>query len=338
MRAIDVHVHVPRQPGLKEFGIEQGLRTMFRMREDPPDPDGMAKIYRDLDVLAVIFSVDSQTATGDVPDSNDYVAEIASAHPEQFIGFASVDPHKGEQAVEELERAVGELGLKGLKLHPIHQAFFPSDEAFRPLFDKCEELGVPVLIHSGYAAAGAGTPGGGGFKLKYARPIPCIDDLAADHPDLTIIMAHPAWPWVDEQVAVAPPQAERLHRPVRMGAAVHPTGTHPRGEHTPAGQGAVRFRLPVHAAVEMAARVRRPRNAGRAEAKSPAGQRQAGAWAVARVRVNRGGQQLTPFRPGPLKRPRGPFVGARGPSAVRTRDERIRVLHLWVLGFRRLMA
>ena len=151
--------------------------------------------------------MDSQTATGDVPDTNDYVAEIASSHPDQFIGFASVDPHKGEWAVEEVERSVSELGLKGLKLHPIHQAFFPSDEAFRPLFDKCEELGVPVLIHSGYAAAGAGTPGGGGFKLKYARPIPYIDDLAADHPDLTIIMAHPAWPWVDEQVAVA------LHKP-----------------------------------------------------------------------------------------------------------------------------
>ena len=192
---------------MEEFGIEEGLRAMFRMRDDPPDPDGMAKIYRDLDVLGVIFSVDSQSATGDVPDTNDYVAEISSSHPEQFIGFASVDPHKGEWAVEEVERSVRELGLKGLKLHPIHQAFFPSDEAFRPLFDKCEELGVPVLIHSGYAAAGAGTPGGGGFKLKYARPIPYVDDLAADHPDLTIIMAHPAWPWVDEQVAVA------LHKP-----------------------------------------------------------------------------------------------------------------------------
>ena len=207
MRAIDIHAHVPREPGLEEFGIEQGLRAMFRMRESPPDPAGMAETYRDLDVLAVIFSVDSQTATGDVPDSNDYVAEIAARHPEQFIGFASVDPHKGEWAVKELERSVKELGLKGLKLHPIHQAFFPNDDAFRPLFDMCEELGVPVLIHSGYAAAGAGTPGGGGFRLKYARPIPYIDDLAADHPDLTIIMAHPAWPWVDEQVAVA------LHKP-----------------------------------------------------------------------------------------------------------------------------
>ena len=207
MRAIDVHVHVPRQPGLEELGMEEGLRAMFRMREDPPDPDGMAKVYRDLDVLGVIFSVDSQTATGDVPDTNDYVAEIVASHPDQFIGFASVDPHKGEWAVEEMERSVTELGLKGLKLHPIQQAFFPSDEAFRPLFDKCEELGVPVLIHSGYAAAGAGTPGGGGFKLKFARPIPYMDDLAAEHPDLTIIMAHPAWPWVDEQVAVA------LHKP-----------------------------------------------------------------------------------------------------------------------------
>ena len=202
-------------------------------------------------------------------------------------GFASVDPHKGEQAVDELERAVSELGLKGLKLHPIHQAFFPSDDAFRPLFDKCEELGVPVLIHSGYAAAGAGTPGGGGFKLKYARPIPYIDDLAADHP-----ADHHHGP---PRLAVGrraggggPPQAERLHRSVRLGAAVHPPGTHPRGEHTPAGQGAIRLRLPVHAAVEMAARVRGTRNAGRAEAKSPAGQRQARAWAVARVRVNWG--------------------------------------------------
>ncbi len=207
MRAIDIHAHVPREPGLEEIGIEQGLRAMFRMRESPPDPAGMAETYRDLDVLAVIFSVDSQTATGDVPDSNDYVAEIAAWHPEQFIGFASVDPHKGEWAVKELERSVKELGLKGLKLHPIHQAFFPNDDAFRPLFDMCEQLKAPVLIHSGYAAAGAGTPGGGGFRLKYARPVPYIDDLAADHPDLTIIMAHPAWPWVDEQVAVA------LHKP-----------------------------------------------------------------------------------------------------------------------------
>ena len=135
------------------------------------------------------------------------MAEIARAYPDQFIGFATVDPWKGMAAVEELERSVAELGLRGLKLHPIHQAFYPNDTRFYPLYKKCQALGVPLLVHSGFAAAGAGQPGGMGFKLKYARPIPGFDDIAADFPDLTIIMAHPAWPWIDEQVAVA------LHKP-----------------------------------------------------------------------------------------------------------------------------
>ena len=51
--------------------------------------------------------------------------------------------------------------------------------------------------------AGAGTRGGLGFKLKYGRPIPELDDIAADFPELTIISAHPAWPWQDEQLALA---------------------------------------------------------------------------------------------------------------------------------------
>ncbi|MCE2464202.1 MAG: amidohydrolase [Dehalococcoidia bacterium] len=93
-------------------------------------------------------------------------------------------------------------GAKGLKLHPVHQAFFPNDTHFYPLYEKASELGVPVLFHSGFAGAGAGTPGGSGLKLKYSAPIPCIDDVAADFPELTVIMAHPAWPWTDEQIAV----------------------------------------------------------------------------------------------------------------------------------------
>ena len=207
MRAIDVHVHVPREPGLADYRIEAGVRRMFRMSEPPPDADGMAAIYRELDVFGVIFSVDAQTTHGDPADSNDYVAGIVKAHPEQFMGFATVDPWKGEAAVAELERAVTELGLRGLKLHPIHQAFFPDDRRIYPLYEKCAELGVPVIMHSGYGAAGAGEPGGLGLKLKHAKPIPHFDDMAADHPDLTIIMAHPAWPWVEEQIAVA------LHKP-----------------------------------------------------------------------------------------------------------------------------
>ena len=207
MRAIDMHVHVPRQPGLPEIEIEQHLRNYFRVKDEPEDADEMAAKYRELDVLGVIFSVDTETSTGEKPDSNDYVADIVKKYPDQFIGFATVDPWKGKAAVLEVERSVRELGLKGLKLHPIHQAFFPNDTRFYPLYEKCADLGVPVLLHSGFGAAGAGMPGGGGLKLKYAAPIPGIDDVAADFPNLTIIMAHPAWPWIEEQIAVT------LHKP-----------------------------------------------------------------------------------------------------------------------------
>jgi len=203
MKAIDIHAHIPRMPGLSEYGIEPGLRQMFRMTDESISIEKMVETYRAIDTMAVIFSVDAETETGDLPDPNDYVAQIVESYPDVFVGFCSVDPRKGKAAVEELERSVLSLGLRGLKLHPIHQAFFPDDPAFIPLFAKAEELGIPVLMHSGYAAAGANAPGGGGFELAYSRPIPHVDSLAARHPDLTIIMAHPAWPWIQEQVAVA---------------------------------------------------------------------------------------------------------------------------------------
>ena len=165
------------------------------MKEPPVDADDMAKKYKEWDILGLIFSVDTEITTGETPDTNDYVSDIVKKYPDQFVGFSTVDPWKGKLAVLELERSVTKLGLRGLKLHPIHQAFFPNDPNFYPLYRKCVELDVPVLFHTGFAAAGAGYPGGAGFKLKYSAPIPGIDDIAADFPDLTIIMAHPSWPW-----------------------------------------------------------------------------------------------------------------------------------------------
>ena len=61
---------------------------------------------------------------------------------------------------------------------------------------------MPILFHGGMAAAGAGTPGGMGIKLKYSQPI-AIDEVAADFPELKIISAHPTWPWTAESLAIA---------------------------------------------------------------------------------------------------------------------------------------
>ena len=82
------------------------------------------------------------------------------------------------------------------------QAFYPDDRDVYPLYAAIEELGVPALFHSGQTGIGAGTRGGGGIRLKYSNPL-LLDDVAVDFPDLTIIIAHPSFPWQDEALAVA---------------------------------------------------------------------------------------------------------------------------------------
>jgi hypothetical protein len=113
-----------------------------------------------------------------------------------------IDPWRGREALREAERSLTTLGLMGLKFQATAQAFFPDDHRFYPLYDLCRSLGKAVQFHSGTTGFGAGTPGGMGLKLKYCRPIPHLDDVAADFPDLTIIACHPSWPWQDEMIAV----------------------------------------------------------------------------------------------------------------------------------------
>ena len=207
MKAIDMHVHIPRQPGLEKSDMEQTLRNYFKLGESVEDVENMAKRYESMDMMGVLVSINSETSTGEKGDSNDYISEIVTSYPGRFIGFAAIDPWQGKASVEELERAVKDLSLRGLKLHPVQQAFHPNDEKFYPLYEKAMELNIPVLFHSGMAASGSGMAGGGGMKLKYSAPIPGMDDVAADFPHLTVIMAHPGWPWIEEQIAAA------LHKP-----------------------------------------------------------------------------------------------------------------------------
>ena len=201
MRAIDVHVHVPEPPGDPAARERQKMAGYFKAAKLPQSPEEMFETYESLDLMAVIFAIDAETRSGDRFVGNEYVASVVEKYPHRFVGFASVDPWKGEMAIRELERAVKELGLRGLKLHPTSQAFFPNDQRFYPLWAKCSELGVPVVFHTGQTGVGAGSPGGAGMKLKYSQPL-LIDDVAADFPDLTIIMAHPAVPWQEEQLSI----------------------------------------------------------------------------------------------------------------------------------------
>ncbi|MBI4307803.1 MAG: amidohydrolase [Chloroflexi bacterium] len=204
-RAIDIHVHPPIEPGRPPPRYQDYMDRFFKSGPRP-NAEEMAALYQELDLLGVLLATNAESTMGDPPVRNEWVAELVARYPDRFIGFCAVDVWQGKKAVRELERAVKELGLKGLKLHPMMQEFFPNDRQVYPIYEKCVELGVPVLFHSGTTVVGAGMPGGGGIRLKYGRPI-YVDDVAVDFPDLTIILAHPSVPWHDEQLAIA------LHKP-----------------------------------------------------------------------------------------------------------------------------
>lgn len=119
-----------------------------------------------------------------------------------LIPFGSVDPARGTAGVRTARRLVESHGVRGFKFHPSLQGFRPDDRRHYPLYSELEALGVPALFHTGQTGIGSGLPGGRGIKLRYSDPM-LLDDVAADFPGLTIIMAHPSVPWQDAAIAVA---------------------------------------------------------------------------------------------------------------------------------------
>jgi len=193
--AIDVHVHL--HTGVQD----QALKDAQQVFKADSQTETVLDFYRSRNLAGVIFDVDKETSTGQKID-NSAVAEMAAASNGRLVGFASVDPWKGRAALEELERCAA-LGLRGLKVQPITQQFHLGDPQFAPLWDFCQAHQWPLMVHTGTTGIGAGSPGGRGLKLKFGRPIPDLDDVAADFPGLTVIAAHFGWPWHLELMAIA---------------------------------------------------------------------------------------------------------------------------------------
>ncbi len=121
------------------------------------------------------------------------VRDFVQAHPDRFIGFTAVHPDRPvRQNLERLDRAVNEMGLRGVKLNPA-SGFYPNDEKLYPVYERAADMDLPVVIHSGLK------PPAEGSRLKYCRPMD-IDDIAVDFPDLKIIIAHAGYPWIDETI------------------------------------------------------------------------------------------------------------------------------------------
>lgn len=140
---------------------------------------------------AVVLAFDAPASDLVVP--NDYVAAYVAEDPDRLIGFASIDPNRVD-AHDRLDQAIGDLGLRGVKLGPIYQHFDPVSELSLDLFRHIERLGVPVLCHQGTTFLRDA-------PLRYARPW-LLDEVASTCPDLRLWIAHLGHPWCEETMAV----------------------------------------------------------------------------------------------------------------------------------------
>lgn len=211
IRAIDFHAHAEEPCGCHADDgyddLQAAMARYFRAPwEHPPTLPETAAHYRAQGLAAVIFPVDAERETGFRRYENEEMATLAAEHADVLIPFASIDPAKGRLGAREARRLVADFGVQGFKFHPTMQGFFPNDRAAYPLYEAIAETGKPALFHSGQTGVGAGMRGGMGMRLKYSNPM-LLDDVAADFPDMPIVIAHPSFPWQDEALAVA------VHKP-----------------------------------------------------------------------------------------------------------------------------
>ena len=127
---------------------------------------------------------------------NEEVSRIADKSGDMLVPFAGIDPNAGNSALAELKRATKNLGMRGLKVHSSANSVYINDRRkMYPIYDFCQEAGIPVLIHTG-------TTGLGDCEIRYSKT-ELVDEVCQSFPDLKVIMAHFGWPWPDVAIAIA---------------------------------------------------------------------------------------------------------------------------------------
>jgi predicted TIM-barrel fold metal-dependent hydrolase len=202
--AIDVHTHAWKSAlrvDDKLTDSQEAMGRYFRYQPQHQTVPEMAEMYRKLRMAFVVFTVDGERGASRGV-TNEEVAELAHQHGDVAIPFASINPHRGKAGVEQARRLIKDFRVKGFKFHPSVQEFFPDERLAYPLYEVIAEAKLPALFHTGQTGVGAGTRGGGGIRLKYSNPLH-LDDVAADFPDMPIVLAHPSFPWQEEALSVA---------------------------------------------------------------------------------------------------------------------------------------
>lgn len=178
--ALDMALHISPET-VREADLSRGCPLDLTVRPEAFDRD-MAPFER-----VVVFGLKARRTGWWVPD--EYIAAFVARDPARYIGFASCDPTQPGH-LDELRHAIGTLRLRGLKLGPIYAGFDPRDRLCDPVYELCVKSGIPVIFHTG-------TTFNRDAPLDYGRPI-LLDDVAARHPGLRIVLAHVGHPWYEE--------------------------------------------------------------------------------------------------------------------------------------------
>lgn len=199
-RVTDVHIHIqpwrdmkPAVQAAMRRGKEAHWDFLLSMMDDP-------KVLLDIMDRSGVWRVGlvnyvSPDVMGFTDTTNTFVARYAEAAPERLLPYGGIHPRYTTDPAGDVDRLVG-LGIRLLKIHPPHMTF-PANAytegltALGTVYRRCEERGLPVMIHTGTSIFP-------GARSKYGNPLE-IDDVAIDFPDLRIVMAHGGRPfWMEE--------------------------------------------------------------------------------------------------------------------------------------------
>ncbi|MGD2252698.1 MAG: amidohydrolase family protein [Anaerolineales bacterium] len=201
---VDFHLHVSRpehaHPWVMEFIQGQYDGDIYALTDKFLTPSGIRALLQRAEIdyaiaLAEVCPVTTGSCTNeytiDFVDQANALADPPSGPKGRLIPFASLNPYIESDLSQRLEELVVEQGFRGVKLYPVYQLHYTNDTRIYPLYAKAQELGIPVLVHTGSSMFR-------GARIKYGDPLH-LDDVAIDFPDLNLVMAHSGRPFWYQQ-------------------------------------------------------------------------------------------------------------------------------------------
>ena len=182
VHVIDFHIHI----GLKEHWHQwvheyqnSSQSEFYKRYEELIVPEKFALYLKDNSIAKAVILPDlCPITTGVVP--NEYVLDFSEGH-DIFIPFCTINPSLTNHPERDAKKYI-QRGARGIKLYPSYNHFYPNESRMYPLYELAQRERLPVLVHTGSSVFR-------GSKIKYADPIH-LDDVAADFPDLILLMAH----------------------------------------------------------------------------------------------------------------------------------------------------